>query len=100
MENMTEGTPKALEVVEPVTEASKASTPTPPVVGGMTPRQQTENTLNYLNATYNLLQEGLFTGQHSNVLIQVKAWIENQQKQLSLQMAFLIAADDEKKAGK
>lgn len=100
MENMTEGTPKALEVIEPVKETPQASTPTPAVQGGMTPRQEVENTLNYLNATYNLLQNGLFLGQHSNILIQVKAWIENQQKSLSLQMAFMIAADDAKKAGK
>lgn len=99
MKNVQKDTQKPLEVVTPTVETPKASTPTPEVVDQISPRQTVENTLNYLNATYSLLQSGLFTGKDSNMLIQVKAWLENQQKALSLQMARLIAADADKKEG-
>ncbi len=83
-------------VVESDKSAEKGSTPTQAATVVWTPRQEVENTLNYLTATYNLLQTGLFDGKSSNVLIQVKAWLENQQKAMQLQLAKLIAADASK----
>lgn len=93
MENMHKSTDKAVEIVDAV---PVGSTPVGAVSNRLSPRQEVENTLNYLNATYNLLQHGLFVGQDSNIHIQVKAWIENQQKGLSLQLAKLVASESEK----
>lgn len=88
MSNTDKDTTTTLEVVP--------STPTPVVPQGPSVREQTENTLNYLNAAYSLLQNGLFIGKDSNILIQVKAWLENQQKALQLQLAKAIASDADK----
>lgn len=96
MKNEQKDSKKALEVVEPTKDAEKGSTPTSALPQGPSPKQEVENTLNYLNATYSLLQNGLFVGKDSNILIQVKAWLENQQKALSLQMAKIIASDADK----
>lgn len=74
-------------------ETQTPSTPDTVVPTPIPKRLEVENTLNYLNATHSLLDNGLFIGKDHNVLIQVKAWIENQQKTLQLQLAKAIASD-------
>ena len=69
------------------------STPTVAVPRAMTKKDEVTNTLNYVNATHSLLDNGLFSGKDSNILIQVKAWLENQQKFLQLELAKAITAD-------
>lgn len=96
MKNVEKGTQTDLKVVGTEKDATPGSTPTQAAAVVQTPRQEVENTLNYLTATYNLLNQGLFSGASSNVLIQVKAWIENQQKFLQLQLAKLITAEASK----
>ena len=89
MKNMQKEAEKPLEVVPP----------TPAVPPAMGRKDEVTNTLNYVNAAHALLENGLFSGKDSNILIQVKAWLENQQKFLQLELAKAITADAEK-AGK
>lgn len=93
MKNVAKGADKALEVVEPKNE----KLPTPEVVDVPTQEmnldeveKEFQNTLKYVNAVYSLLNDGLFPGKSSNDLIQVKAWLENQQKFLSIELAKVI----------
>ena len=79
--------------MENMQKETQTSTPTVVVPPVPSRKDEITNTLNYVNATYSLLDNCLFSGKDSTILIQVKAWLENQQKHLQLELAKAITAD-------
>ena len=90
MSNTDKDTTTELEVLNAI---KAAGIPTPQVPKQPSKKEEVTNTLNYVNAAHALLDNGLFSGKDSNVLIQVKAWLENQQKFLQLELAKAITSE-------